>query len=331
MDQSERIAKVMALWPRLAQTASLSQLVPIAVPLLIRSDEKGARLVLALEVDGRHLILKQEEPAGKDHFTQSLAAQEAARLHLVGNTLGLRVPKLLAFLPEHGVALMERLAGEPAAHLLEKAESRQDRRDVLAACGRWLGEFHRATADHDQRAYQPRLVLNHLRAQRALVGQGQLKVADPGLYLRLSICVEAAATVFAGQPSRHASRHGDYSLRNVLIDETRVGAIDFKPEQRAPVGHDIMRLLVDYAALYGEHAKIPDGQLLQGPDRAAFFRAYGFTKEDDAAVGFLARVQILSDWTRIPAHEDRRGLMQVLRLQGLTETALRLFPDMRRA
>ena len=334
VDQAEQIARALAIWPRLAAAAALSSAVPTAEPLLVRSDDKGARLVLALESGGRQLILKQEEPAdagGKDHFSQSLAAQESARLRLVGNTQGLRVPKLLAFLPEHGIALMERLGGEPAAHLLEKAESRQDRREVLAACGRWLGEFHRATSGGAQRPYQPRLVVEHLRVQRALVEQGQLKVAEPKLYLQLSTLVEAAAAEFAGQLSRHARRHGDYSLRNILIGGSQVGAIDFKPEHSAPVGYDIARLMVDYAALYGEHGKIPEGQLLQGPDRTAFFRAYEFAKDDDAAVRFLMRVQLLSDWVRIPATEGRRGLMQILRLQGLTETAMRLFPGLRQS
>ena len=332
MNQAEQIAGAMAIWPRLAEAAALPRAVPKVAPLLVRSDDKGARLVLALESAGRQLILKQEEPAAageKAHFTQSLAAQESARLRLAGNTQGLRVPKVLAFLPEQGIALMERLDGEPAAHLLEKAESRNDRRDVLAACGRWLGEFHRATSGGAPRPYQPRLVLEHLRAQRTLIGQGQLKVADPRFYLQLSTLVEAAAIEFTGQPSRHARRHGDFSLRNILIGGSRVGAIDFKPEQTAPVGYDIARLLVDYTALYGDHGKIPDGQLLQGPDRTAFFRAYDFAKQEDAAVGFLMRVQLLSEWVRIPANEEQRGLMQILRLQGLTETALRLFPALR--
>lgn len=332
VNQAQQIARAMATWPRLAEAAALPSAVPKVAPLLTRSDDKGARLVLALESAGRRLILKQDEPAAagdNTNFTRSLAAQDYARLRLAGNTQGLRVPKVLAFLPEQGIALMERLDGEPAAHLLEKAESRNDRREVLAACGRWLGEFHRATSGGAPRPYQPRLVLEHLHAQRASIGLGQLKVADPGFYLRLSAVIEAAATEFTGQPARHARRHGDFSLRNIVIGGSRVGAIDFKPEHTAPVGYDIARLLVDYTALYGDHGKIPDGQLLQGPDRTAFFRAYEFAKPEDAAVGFLLRVQILSEWLRIPAIEEQRGLMQILRLQGLAETALRLFPALR--
>ncbi len=334
MEKAELIAETLAFWPRLAEIAGLPSEAPPAVPILVRSDDKGARIVLALVADGRPLILKREKAAPAspdDHFARSLAAQEKARLRLGGNTHGLRVPKLLAYLPEPGIALMERLAGTTADHLLEIAQNRRDRREVLAACGRWLGEFHRASPAGAARPYQPRFILDHIRKQSALVASGRMKLAEPALYLRLAACVETAAGAASGHPSRHAQRHGDFSLRNILIDGPRVGVIDFKPEQNAPVGHDVARLLIDYAALYGEHAKIPDGQFLQGPDRTAFFRGYGLSVADEPVIGFLIRAQLLSDWARIPAAGDRRGLMHSLRLQGLIETAQRLFPELRLA
>jgi aminoglycoside phosphotransferase (APT) family kinase protein len=320
-------------WPTLARRAGLPEAMPEAEPVLSRSDVAGARVVLTLTLaDGRRLVLKEDRAGGAAaaQFSDGIAAQERARFLLSGNTHGLRVPKVLAHLPEAGVALMEHMPGETAAALLEAAPGNPERRAILNACGRWLAEFHRSSSD-GCRPYRTRFALDHQRKLRADMAAGALRVAEPWLFLRLSHAVEAAADLWEGRPARHAQRHGDFSLRNLLIAPGRVAAIDFRSPKTAPVGHDVARLLVDFAALFAEHRKIPDGHLLQGPYRTAFVRGYDFAGADDASIGFLYGIQILQDWQRIPADEGNRSLLQIVRLQGLVTTAMRLFPALRRA
>ncbi len=334
MRAEERLTAALTEWPVLAAQAGLPGDRPRAT-LLAQSDQGPAfRLVARLDLPGgRALILKQEQRGGPDpcdHFNRSVEAQETARLRMSGNVAGLRVPKCLARLPEKALALFECLPGATAAARIEEADDNVERRAVLQACGRWLAELHRASAT-GIRPYQTRYALDHQHKLRADITAGRLKVAEPGLFLRLSHQIEQGADWFERQPARHGQRHGDFGLRNVLIDRDQVAAIDFRPLQTAPVGHDVARLLVDFAALYAEHRKIPDGQLLQGPYRTAFFRGYDFARAEDASIGFLFGIQILQDWLKIPVRPEDRGLMQLVRFEGLMTTALRLFPDLRSA
>lgn len=333
VNRTDLIAQTMGLWPRLAMAAGLGPVSGLPEPLLVRADDLGARVVLAIEAAGRALILKHDIQEGKaqdDHFALSLLAQKAAGVRLAGNLSGLCVPEILAFLPDERIALMERVAGQPASKLIEQARGRADRRGILASCGRWLGEYHQASFSQ-ARPYRTHFVMDHLRRQRAAIASGQTRVAEPAFYLRLSAHVEQAAAAFDGLQARHAARHGDYNLRNVLVSGSGVAAIDFKPDQTAPIGHDIARVLIDYAALYGEHQQIPEGQVVHGAELKAFLGGHMQGVKTDASVGFLLRAYLLTDWARIPAVESQRNLMQTLRLQGLTETALRLFPALRAA
>jgi len=320
-----------SLWPRLARAANLADRPVTFNPLHAIADARALRVVLAVDAGGRRLILKREglqSGAHNDHFARSVFGQRAAHLRMAGNLQGLRVPAVLAFLPEEGAVLMERLGGASAATLIETAPDHESARAALAACGQWLGEFHRSSRG-GRRPYQTRFVMDHFRAQSAAVADGRLSVAEPELYLKLTRAIEAMAGTFDGLPAQHAGRHGDYNLRNVLIDGSHTGAIDFGPDQTAPVGHDIARLLVDYVTIFGEHARIPPGQALKRKDLMTVLNAHDFAGPDDASVGFLVNTQLLAEWTKIPAQEEKRSLMQILRLRGLTETALRLFPALR--
>ena len=332
LPQDQQVAGVLDHWPALAAAAGLPDVLPVATLLMTKSAPALRRLVARLDLaDGRALILKEERrgtPLTPDHFNDCVAAQESARLAISGNLKGLRVPKCLAHLPGQGLALFEFMPGQTAATLVEAATSHDDRRAALQACGRWLAELHRETSE-GHRPYQTRFVLDYQRKLRADIAANRLRVAEPALFLRLSHLIEAGADWWDGHPARHARRHGDYSLRNVLMDGSRVSAIDFRPRQTGPVGHDVARLLVDFASLHGEHQKIPDGQILQGPYRTAFFKGYDFSGADDASIGFLYGIQILQDWTRIPVAEADRSFLQMVRLQGLVATAMRLFPDLR--
>lgn len=330
MNQTLQADLVAAHWPALADLAGLPPDQPAARTLLAHRDGSGARVVLELALaDGTRLILKRDGRADPDgHFARSITAQRLARLRLQGNLLGLRVPKILAELPLDRVALMEAAPGCQAAVAIEQAEDNPARREILATSGRWLTGFHRSGAT-TLRPYQTRFALAFLRERRGrLSGRGPVS-DETRLLAKLFAAVETSASLYDGKRARHANQHGDFTLRNLIIGPDTVAAIDFRPEHSAPVGYDVVRFLVDYVTLYGDHRKIPDGQLLSGADQGAFFGGYDFAGPDDAAIGFLAGVQLIQDWLRLPADPDRRSLVQTLRLSGLRETALRLFPVLR--
>lgn len=335
LDQISQVDRLLRRnWPALAAQAGLSPDLPAARALSAGGDEGGGLLVLDLKLpDGTALVLCRD---GRDHFdmpdrfARSVNAQRMARLRMQGNLLGLQVPRVLAEVPQARIALSDAAPGPSAAALMELADSNAARRSILAACGRWLSGFHQSGRTA-ARPYQTRFALAFLRERREQLLRGRAGTAEPGLLLRLFDAVEAAAGEHDGRRARHAQQHGDYTLRNVHIAADTVAAVGFQPEHSAPAGHDVARILVDYVSVYGDHRKIADGQLLSGGDQAAFFAGYGFARPDDAAIGFLAGVQLIREWLKLPADPGAGAIVQALRLSGLRETAFRLFPDLRDA
>jgi len=320
----------MALWPRLAAIAE----VPVEgyVPKLLswRDESTRRRIVLEMTVPGQPpLVLKLAPlPADPALFSGSLAAQQAALRAMGGG-----VPRVLAALPESHALLMERVPGETAAAVMELATRPEQLDDALEACGRWLSRFHAAT-DAGMRAYRPRAVCDHLARQRDAVEAGRRQVPLAREFIALSERVIAEGARFDGLPARAGGRHGDMNLRNLVLAGDPPGqggawGLDFAPAQSAPVGHDVARLLLNYAVTCTDPEQIPEGEVLPPRALAAFFKGYVFSGAQDASIGFLLRNQIIADWARIPAAAAKSDLLQQIRLAALRVIARRAFPDLR--
>lgn len=335
---------VEAHWPSLARLAGISDDMPVEQRLLSRhvrtsrangapcADMSQERAVIALQLaDGRRVVMKIDEHSdagASGHFMRSIAAQKVARVRLQGNLQGLGVPRVLSELPDVPVALMEWAPGRQGAALVEEATDNHQRRAVLDAAGRWLSGFHDAGRVMT-RPYQTRHALLHLASVRDGLARRR---GPPGAAAGLGAlvdAVEASAPRFDGRPARHAQAHGDYILRNIQLDDSTVFAFDFEPEATAPAGYDVVRFLVDYATLFGDHGKAGPGQLLSAADSVAFFGGYRFARPDDAAIGFLTGVQLVHDWMKLPIDPERHSLIEAVRLNGIRETAARLFPHLR--
>lgn len=332
LEASRQDELIQTRWPALAGLAGLAPGLAEARVLSSRCDDDGLRAVVRLSLaEGGSVVLKHDgrrnvDPAGD--FPGGVAAQRMARLRLQGNLLGLRVPAILAELPDQRTALMELAPGQSAHELMELAEDNHARRAILAACGRWLSGFHRAGRTA-MRPYRTQFALDYLADRRARLPRGGLKDEGGALLMRLFDAVRASAADHDGRPARHAQQHGNFTLGQVVIGPDTVAAVGFRPERTGPIGHDVTRFLVDYVTLFGDHRKIAEGRLLSSGDEAAFFRGYDIAGAQDAAVGFLVGVQLIHEWLRLPADPEHRGLVHSLRLAGLRETAMRLFPDLR--
>lgn len=316
-------------WPALAGLAGLAPEGTETRMLSSRCDEGGLRAVLRLDLPGgSSVILKHDGREAASDFSGAIDAQRMARLRLQGNLLGLRVPGILAELPDRRTVLMELAPGQPAHELMELAGDNHARRAILTACGRWLSGFHRAGRTA-MRPYRTRFALDYLAERRARLPRGGPKEEGGALLMRLFDAVQASAADYDGRPVRHAQQHGNFTLGQVVIGADTVATVGFRPERTGPVGHDVTRFLVDYITLFGDHRKIAEGRLLSSGDEAAFFRGYDIAGGQDAAIGFLVGVQLIHEWLRLPTDPDHRGLVHSLRLAGLRETAMRLFPDLR--
>lgn len=320
----------MALWPRLAAMAEVPAAAYGARMLSWRNEPARRRIVLEMTAPGEpSLVLKLAPlPADPALFAGSLAAQQAAL-----RAMGAGVPRVLSALPESHAMLMERVPGETAAVVMEQATRPEQLDDALEACGRWLARFHAAT-DAGMRAYRPRAVCDHLQRQREAVLAGRRQVPLAREFAALSERVIAEAPRYQGLPASAGGRHGDMNLRNLVLagdppGQGGIWGLDFAPAQSAPVGHDVARLLLNFAVSCTDPAQIPEGEVLPQRALAAFFRGYVFAAPDDASIGFLLRNQIVADWARIPVAAAKSDLLQQIRLAALRAIARRAFPDLR--
>lgn len=320
----------LALWPRLAAMAEVQAADYTPRLLSWRAEPTRARVVLEMSSAGQPpLVLKFAPlPADPALFAGSLAAQQAALRAMHGG-----VPRVLAALPEAHVMLMDRVPGETAAAVMEQATEPQQLDDALEACGRWLARFH-ASTDAGMRDYRPRAVCDHLQRQRDAVLAGRKQVPLAREFAALSERVVAEAPRYRGLPASAGARHGDMNLRNIVLagdppGQGGIWGLDFAPTQIAPVGHDVARLLLNFAVSCTDPEQIPEGEVLPPRALAAFFRGYVFAAPDDASIGFLLRNQIVADWARIPVAAAKSDLLQQVRLAALRAIARRAFPDLR--
>lgn len=288
-----------------------------------RHEPRLSLIVCDWDVPGHPpMILKcATGPAGATQIARSVAAQQEAAARL--GTPELRVPAVLAHAAGLGAVAMDRAPGRTASELLELARDRAGRRAVLHRCGAWLSAFH-AAFDGGRHRYNPRSLVDFLAQRRESVQAGRTQVAEPAAFCDLSARIEAAAQGFAGRPVRRARRHGDPNLRNFLIDDKTVHAIDLTGDAEAPIGHDVVRLLRDVALWGGGAAEAGPGRMLGATDWAAFFDAYRFAGPDDPSIGFVTMVQILRDWASIPADPDNRSPAESFALLTLMDLGERV-------
>ncbi len=305
-------------WPALAEAAGFGAEVTDVLALPERSGRRAWRLFRA----AGDVTVVEGEALG-----DWAAAQRMAWLRLGGDAARLRLPRVLAVAPDGGAVLMAAPGGPTAAERIEVAESHADRRAVLTAAGGWLSAFHRS-GKTPVRPYQTRFVTDALSERRARLHQ--TGAAEAQFLDRLMGEVLASADSHNGQPARHGPRHGDMVLDHLVLSPdgggdmivTGTGPLGIGS---APVGHDLARFLVDYVTRYGDHRATQAGELLARADRVAFFKGYDLTGPEDGALGFLAGVQLVNDWLALPRGPDL-PLDQMVRLAGLRETAVRLYP-----
>ncbi|MHA6347213.1 phosphotransferase [Roseivivax sp. CAU 1761] len=320
LEQAEAAAR--ALWPDLARAAGLPASGWQAMRLAGRSDARVSRVLLRLRGHGRDVVLKHEmRPWRPEAFAAALAAHRAARAGFA-SAAGPGLPALLAADPARQAALYEYAEARPLLHLLAAADP-AEQRALLRRVGAWLGAFH-AARPGIRRVFRPPANLRQLHAVLDELAAGTRAVAEPA---RFAACAErllALAPRYGGRETVTAHQHGDLHMRNVLVGE-HVWGIDLAPGAVRPVGHDIARLLIDYAARIADPGAVSPGAAL--PDRAltAFLNGYRTIGADDPSLGLLLRLRILADWWGLPAEDDARTLAQGRRLAGLLALSERTF------
>ncbi|SIS52320.1 Phosphotransferase enzyme family protein [Roseivivax lentus] len=319
MPQDELTRAALALWPGLAAEIGERPEAWQVSELARREDARVARILLRLSRDGADpMVLKHEarprRPADFAHAMEMhLAAMEA---------LPEGVPALLAADPEAQVCLMAHAPGPNLSVALR--DGRADHASLLVRAGAWVSGFHRGGFG-ERRIFQPKFTLRYLGQIVSEVEAHARQVADRAAFLDAARALMARQAAFEGQQTVSARTHGDLHLRNLIVGPQTVWGIDFAGGNQAPVGHDIARLLVDYATLYAPLDRIAPGAVLPAEAQAAFFAGYDLVGADDPSVRLLLRHRVLADWWGLPAHSGSRSAAQDRRYRRLMPLAARVF------
>ncbi|WP_226623940.1 phosphotransferase [Alloyangia pacifica] len=310
----------LAHWPVLAREIGLDPASWRAALLAWREDARVARILLRMEgPDGARLVLKHEaRPGDPEKFAAAMAAHLAVQAVYAQG-----VPELLAFDVARRACVMSFLEARPLSVLLEGAPL-VEQAALLRRAGVWMGGFHGASPGA-RRVFQPKHTVRFLRTVMAEVSDGARIVEEPGRFLACAEALCADQSLYEGRETVTAQTHGDLHLRNLVLGGAGCWGLDFAGGRVVPVGHDIARLLADYAILHAPKGAIPAGEVLPPEALSAFFDGYGLVAAEDPSVQLLLRNRVLAEWWGLPARAVDRGLAQARRWAGVQALAARVF------
>lgn len=318
MDQLSKQA--MKLWPALSAQLETPPGDIQMTPLARRQDARVDMVALRLDRDaGPPLVLKlQARPVDPERFAKAMQGHMRAF-----EAFPTGVPEVLAVDFDAQACVMAFAQGQPLAVVLQDAPIMAQARAMRQA-GAWLGQFHRATVV-ESRIFQPKYTLGYLRDVITEVQTGKREVVDAERFLACASSLCANQQMYEGRETKAAQTHGDLHMRNLLMGP-QVKAVDFSADHVVPVGHDIARLLSDYAILRARHDDIPPEEALPVAIRNAFFDGYGLVGPDDPSVQLLVRHRILAEWWGLPADPQDRSVAQHQRWLGIKSLTARIFP-----
>lgn len=316
--REDRERRALESWPALARAAGLDASAFAVGRGWHKGEAHRDHVVLSLDGPGGPVILKRaflpEDPGEVEGI---LGALHEARQALSGDPVN-AVPEVLASDTEARAYLMDFAPGRPLRDLFEESSVHAP---LLRRAGAWLAAYHRGTVS-ERREYRPHFMARHLEKLAGQAESGARRVRQAKRFAKLARRVAQLEEVYAGRETVIAAKHGDLNTRNLLFDGGQLTCLDFQPRSTAPVGHDIARLLVNYASTAADIDRVPPGEVLPPEALAAFFEGYDLIGPDDPSVGFLLRVQVMTDWNRLPARRSLNNLVRFRNLEALAEKAL---------
>ncbi|UWQ08593.1 phosphotransferase family protein [Aliiroseovarius crassostreae] len=300
----------------------LPQLRPVL--LADRKNDKGRRFVLRLtgvaqgaeQGDAIDVVVKGDT-TGADiaGFMRDVEGHRHA-LDILGPEA---VPDVLSVHPDTRSLVLHHIPGRSAHQMLELADlGLADRCEVLAACGTWLGRFHRKTLG-ETRLIKPDAMLRWAETMRRQAENRSVDVPRRDLFLACAAQIPDMAEKARGQETLTAATHGDLHLRNLLITDQGAVGIDFGPVCQVATAHDLGKFLVRYHGWF-------DPDTSSAPVQA-FWAGYGadLAKAARPALEYILPIQVLGDWSDIPKRREDRREGQQHRLQQILKFAEQVF------
>lgn len=213
----------------------------------------GKRAVLAGWWRERRVIFRLAEPQEMER--QAREWQELSRMWPAMQAGRHRVAEPLLWLPEAGLMVLERVAGQPLLEHLWRSDPPQRAR-CLRPAAEWLRRYTECTESWSAGNAAGWLA----RAERSAAQQpfGRLRASESIILRNLRVI----ASALDGAEWRVAICHGDFHPNNLILGKDRLTGIDTGASARLPICKDIARFLVHM----GRRGMIPSGRRQLGVD-----------------------------------------------------------------
>ncbi|NSX53593.1 phosphotransferase [Parasulfitobacter algicola] len=287
-----------------------------------KQDRRRDHIVLQLkDQTGKSIILKKlYRPTDQDAFVNTVKNHHRAHNALRDHETA-QVPSILFQDDQQLVYITEFVQGTTFFGVCEQIE---DRTAILAKAGAWMSAFHQAT-EEQRRIYQPKFMVNHINHLVDEMQSGKRRIRAQQQFIKTATYIQDFAKNFEGQESIISAKHGDMNMRNLLIGSDMSWGIDFGEISNAPVGFDIARFLLNYAETFADLDDIAPGDVIPKCDLDAFFTGYTFVGQNDPAVQFLLKVQLLLDWNRLPRNLTQTSIAHMVRFKRIQKIAKTAF------
>ncbi|MWD27295.1 hypothetical protein E0K89_007400 [Aquicoccus sp. SCR17] len=279
-----------------ARIAPLGRFEPEAV--LRRGED---RLVVAGRFAGTRVVVKR---FARDGAARVLALQEELDAVMPEMATGrLRMMRCLAVLPEHGLAILQRVPGVPLQDALEGA-SPEERAGLVRMAGDWLRRYT------DTRRREARFGPRHWVARCEARDAGALSAEDAALADSLVAGLRARVPALRGAPLIRAATHGDFTAANLHWDGECLWGVDVQGESWLPLAKEAALFLVwlELRRDDGEGARIHG---IRAEDWKAFLRSGLLSRaEAEGVLPFLVGEALHHQFIRAYAHARQRDRLR---------------------
>lgn len=313
----QQINQAIQCWPPLAARAGLDADAFDVGEVWQRHDPQRSHIVLRLEGPESAVILKRVfQPNDSEVFRANLLGHRRACAALRGDLLA-HAPEILA-VDEAGQAVLSTCA--PGRTVDALCADGADHGPILRRAGMWMSAFHDATFQED-RQYQPRFMVDHIKRLARALSANERRIRGRAEFLQYAAQIPGWAEGFEGRKTISAAKHGDMNLRNIMLDGDQAWGLDYSGNSHAPVGFDIARFLLNYTEVFGNFDALKPGQVVPPSAFNAFFEGYKAVDANDPSVVFLLKVQLLTDWARVPPESEAENMLHLIRFQRLRKLA----------
>ena len=258
----------------------------------------------------KHTNASTPEKAAESVTREFMALETTWKLG--GKALEGSLPKPLMVLPEYGLLVTEMLPGVPWSRVLQRSINyltapfrTADVSEIARKIGIWLCQFHQATQQpaltHDSQAFEQEVTLQ----LEGCVRRG-LSEAEAEQIRRTAV---DGSRRIEGRLLAAASRHGDFTPRNILASGDRICVIDFENFVTVDtIYEDVGKFVAFLALLKGRpgYSKAAIDSVIK-----SFLGGYGIAERT------LVDLFALKAATRIFAHRGARRTPRSLMLDPL--------------